>query len=215
LTSSLKENKIHRDSGDIKMKLENEAVVVFDLETTGLYPRGEHPKNYHKFGRMLSIAWKLVAKKTGRVLTQQYYVIKVDKDVDLGRVDIHHITREEVDRVGVELSIVLDRFFENLNRASSLIAHNAEFDTTILKSELYRSERYSDLEMMKTKRVVCTMKLTTPILKIPSQWGGYKWPKLAELYEYLFNESFEDAHHAMADVEALTKIYKELISRGS
>src|SRR5690606_8051357 len=41
--------------------------------------------------------------------------------------------------------------------------------------------------------------------------GKFKWPKLEELYQKLFNEKFEEAHNAAADVVATTRCFFELI----
>ena len=44
------------------------------------------------------------------------------------------------------------------------------------------------------------------------KYGGYKSPKLIELYKYVFNEEFENAHSADADVDACAKCYFQMIS---
>ena len=43
--------------------------------------------------------------------------------------------------------------------------------------------------------------------------GKFKPPKLMELYEYLFEKQFQDAHNAAADVEATTMCFFELLRR--
>jgi len=52
------------------------------------------------------------------------------------------------------------------------------------------------------------------MLKIPDPKWGYKWPKLQELHNHLFGESFEEAHNAMADIEATKKCFIELVKLG-
>ena len=41
----------------------------------------------------------------------------------------------------------------------------------------------------------------------PFNWRDYKIPKLSELYEFLFKETFEGAHNAEADVTATARCY--------
>lgn len=41
-----------------------------------------------------------------------------------------------------------------------------------------------------------------------------KWPKLGELYRFLFNKDFEGAHDAMFDVIALKECFFEMAKRG-
>ena len=49
---------------------------------------------------------------------------------------------------------------------------------------------------------------STDLLKLPGGRGGkFKPPKLMELYESLFEEQFQEAHNAAADVEATTRIF--------
>lgn len=66
------------------------------------------------------------------------------------------------------------------------------------------------------KHCVCTMQSSTDFCAIPSNsyYGGYKWPKLEELYRKLFGRMFDDAHDALADVSATKECYFELRRRG-
>ena len=58
---------------------------------------------------------------------------------------------------------------------------------------------------------------TTNICKIKNPRGGYKWPKLEELFGYLFYNrtdiSIDGAHDAMNDVLITAKCYIELKRR--
>lgn len=58
------------------------------------------------------------------------------------------------------------------------------------------------------------MKATVSYCKIPNKYGGYKWPKLQELHEKLFGYEFDDAHDALADIEATFKCYWKLRKLG-
>jgi hypothetical protein len=49
---------------------------------------------------------------------------------------------------------------------------------------------------------------------LPRKNGGYKPPKLIELHEILFGESFVGAHDAAADVRACARCFFELKKRG-
>ena len=55
------------------------------------------------------------------------------------------------------------------------------------------------------------MLASTNYCAIPGSYGKFKWPKLQELYVKLFNEKFEGAHDALADIEATVKCYFELV----
>jgi hypothetical protein len=61
----------------------------------------------------------------------------------------------------------------------------------------------------------CTMIKSTSICKLPAAKGrGYKWPKLEELYQFLFNKKFDGAHDAAADVKAAAECFFAMVARG-
>ena len=101
--------------------------------------------------------------------------------------------------------------------ADLLVAHNLDFDRTMIVAELFRMRQWESLLAAKQAFVekpgFCTMKATTPICKLPGKFGNdYKWPKLQEAYKHLFNEEFQGAHDAMADVRACARVYYSLPS---
>ena len=53
---------------------------------------------------------------------------------------------------------------------------------------------------------------TAAMCQIPGGRGGkFKLPTLNELYAFLFNDTFDEAHNATADVEATTRAFLELL----
>ena len=61
------------------------------------------------------------------------------------------------------------------------------------------------------------MQRSTNFCAIPnpnSYYGGYKWPKLEELYRKLFGRMFDNAHDALADVVATKECFFALKQRG-
>ena len=64
--------------------------------------------------------------------------------------------------------------------------------------------------MLDFKSLFCTMKSSTNLCRLPGRYGNFKWPKLTELYKFLFNEEMEGAHDAMVDVRATRKCYYRL-----
>ena len=104
--------------------------------------------------------------------------------------------------------------------AEKIIAHNGYFDISITKANVWR-EIESDVfrattikSFHKDKRIDTMMKtIKFCALPFPNGRGGFKWPKLEELYFKLFNESFP-AHNAKEDVLATERCYLELVKRG-
>jgi hypothetical protein len=70
------------------------------------------------------------------------------------------------------------------------------------------------MDELLTKSTFCTMEKSTNLVKLPGKYGKYKWPKLVELYKFLFNEELTGAHDALVDILATRRCYYELLKRG-
>jgi DNA polymerase III epsilon subunit-like protein len=91
-----------------------------------------------------------------------------------------------------------------MNKSDVVIGHNLSYDMSMLKWEAERCKVAFDFRSLKT---FCTMKQTS---NVEGLHVGGKYPKLAELYRFIFNEDFDNAHNAMADIEATQKCFCEL-----
>lgn len=188
--------------------------LFFDVETTGLPPRKANPETYEQYNscRVVSIAWVLRDKKT--VYSQRYAVTDPGiPDEKIGAEFVHGISREIVDAYGEDISVVLADFVKDMKRSDKIVAHNLEFDKSVLSAELFRMGLVDEARRLMNFKNLCTMKSTTNLVKIPNAYGSFKWPKLEELYKFLFGHVFENAHHAMCDVDALVECYYRLVER--
>lgn len=190
--------------------------LFFDVETTGLPPRKANPQTFEQYDscRVVSIAWVLRDEKT--VYSQRYAVTDpgIPGDV-VGAEFVHGISREVLDKYAKTSAAVMADFVEDVKRAGRIVAHNLDFDRSVLSAELFRMKREEDAQLLMTCNSLCTMKSTTNLVKIPTAYGSYKWPKLEELHNFLFGELFENAHHAMCDVDALVACYYRLLQNHS
>lgn len=185
--------------------------LFFDTETTGV------PRNYkapatdtRNWPRMVQLAW-LLTDGAGKQLSQGEFIIKPDGfTIPVEASKIHGITQERALVEGVELRRAVDAILADLARASVLIAHNVQFDEKILGAELIRLGLPNHVE---TKPRRCTMQSATDYCALPGPYG-YKWPKLQELHQKLFAESFDGAHDALVDVKACARCYFELVRLG-
>ena len=76
-------------------------------------------------------------------------------------------------------------------------------------AEFFRAQIETSLMNEKT---IDTKEVSTDFCAIPGGRGGkFKWPTLTELHIKLFDEGFNEAHNASADVEATTRCFLELI----
>ncbi|MCB0476023.1 MAG: DNA polymerase III subunit alpha, partial [Flavobacteriaceae bacterium] len=187
--------------------------LIFDTETTGL------PKNYNapvsdtdNWPRCVQIAWQL-HDKYGDLIEHQDFLIKPEGfNIPFDAEQIHGISTELAKAQGEQLETVLHLFNEALSKAAYVVGQNIGFDLKIMGSEFFRCEietKLNDLPVLDT----CT-ETTAELCKIPGGRGGkFKLPTLTELHAFLFNETFDEAHNATADVEATTRCFFELIRR--
>ena len=181
--------------------------LFFDTETTGV------PKDYRapaiEWPRMVQLAW-LVHDENREIIGKGNYIIKPEGfDIPKAAADIHGITTEIALEKGSDLERVLETFKVQLDKTKYIIGHNVSFDRKILRGELLREKiEYDSSEKIK----ICTMMLSTKFCAIPNKFG-FKWPKLQELHEKLFDKEFEDAHDAMADITATARCFWELVDK--
>lgn len=117
--------------------------------------------------------------------------------------DIHGVTDELVDSVGVSYKVALGMFNNLAKRADRLVAHNTEFDDLIVRAAYSRIA--APQQTLWNLPKVCTMKSSESVLKLPGKYG-YKWPSLAEAHQHFTGEGFEGAHDAMVDVRACARV---------
>ena len=187
--------------------------LIFDTETTGL------PRNYNapisdtdNWPRCVQIAWQLHGKY-GELIEHQDFLIKPEGfNIPFDAEQIHGISTQLAIEKGEALESVLKLFNEALTKADYVVGQNIEFDLKIMGCEFFRKEidtKLNDLPLLDT----CT-ETTAELCKISGGRGGkFKLPTLTELHEFLFNDRFDEAHNATADVEATTRCFFELVRR--
>jgi DNA polymerase III epsilon subunit-like protein len=122
---------------------------------------------------------------------------------------VHGITTARAIEKGQPLPQVVAEFGQVLARSDAVIAHNLEFDETVVRCEAYRvgvQLPFDDVVGF------CTMKATTELCRLPFASGrGYKYPTLAELHTYCFGQSHKQAHDSVGDVDAVVRVVQYLL----
>jgi len=187
--------------------------LIYDTETTGL------PKNWNapltdseNWPRMVQISWQ-VHGKNGELIEVNNYIIKPEGyEIPYAVVKVHGITTERANKQGVDLTFVLKEFNKALKNCEYVVGHNIGFDNNIIGAEFIRKEVRTKLD---TYPVIDTKDDSVQYCALPKPRGnGFKWPKLGELHQKLFNEEFAEAHNAAADVDATARCFFELCKRG-
>jgi DNA polymerase III epsilon subunit-like protein len=186
--------------------------LFFDTETTGL-PKNwnESPRNFDNWPRLVQIAWSNYDEH-GNKLAEHNYIIKPKGfEIPKEASDIHKITTERANLMGVELSYALDMFTKTLENTKTLVAHNISFDKAIIGAELIRAGKEEFYDVIKNIDKICTMQSSTKYCNLPGP-RGIKWPRLEELHNVLFPgvEIENDLHDALVDVRVMVDCFNEL-----
>ena len=188
--------------------------LVFDTETTGLPKKWNAPiSDSDNWPRCIQLAWQLHDIK-GDLVSNHSYLLKPDGfTIPYEAEKIHGISTELANKIGKNIDEVLKLFVHDYNKCGFLVGHNVKFDINIIGAELYRIGHSIDI----TKKDVLDTcnELTANVCKLPGGRGGkYKFPTLIEIYSFLFQEKFNEAHNASADVEATSRVFFELVRKG-
>jgi DNA polymerase-3 subunit epsilon len=183
-------------------------VCAYDTETTGL-PDWKNPSDSHHQPHLVQLAAILADEDTGKVISTLDLIIQPDGwDIPQEVADIHGITNEIANEVGVNEMIAVALFLQMVGSAKRL-AHNRTFDQRIIRiaTKRYFPENVQE-KWAEKENHDCTMIMAKPIMQMePKGRYGYKSPKLSEAYQHFMGKELQDAHSAIADARACLDIY--------
>jgi DNA polymerase-3 subunit epsilon len=182
--------------------------LFFDTETTGFINKGLAPDD-PKQARVCQLG-ALLTDKAGRTMAQLDVLIKpTNWTISPRLTEIHGISHEMAVAYGIPALEALEMFESFLHRAEVIVSHNFTFDRDMIQLEHKAAGVVASIFSQKAN--CCTMMNSIDICKIPHpSRGGYKWPKLQEIYVKLFEREFNNAHNAMADVVACKEVFFEI-----
>lgn len=187
-------------------------ILIIDVETSGLPPRNAPYTDIEKYknARVVQFSYVVCDAKTLEQIDIIDHVIKAE-DFYITNSQFHWVTDQISHDKGIPFADAAQELAKYLVNVTHILAHNADFDVNIIKSELFRNPAlHSIIEELNKKTVICTMKTTMKMVNVRNRYG-IKYPTLAELYAYVFNgEPLENAHNAKYDVIYLHKAIKEL-----
>jgi len=180
--------------------------IAFDFETSGL-PKGRKPVTRETLGqydtcRAVSLSAARFSSRGRLVDTFDAMILPTDFTISPGSVAIHGITEEMAKSKGRPFLQVFADFMTFIGpRTKILVAHNAKFDTSVLRSEMLRHD--IDLSNIEDLKFRCTLELYRERFLKPIRLGV--------LYEEIFGEQFENAHNSLADCIACGRVYPYVI----
>ena len=185
--------------------------LIFDTETTGLPKRWDAPlSDSENWPRCVQVAWQ-IHNKNGELVSQKSFLIKPNGfSITYESEKVNGISTALAEKQGASLENVLDEFHDAINQVEYIVGHNISFDRNILGAEFLRLG-LNDVLVEKKLIDTCTEE-TAHLCKLKGGRGGkFKLPTLSELYVFVFEENFDEAHNAAADVEATSRVFLELL----
>lgn len=198
------------------------AFLFFDVETTGLPLASQlptHPKQPHvtQLGAILEKGGIDVLTIDALILPENWPVQDCGNLIGARATELTGITDQMCFEKGIPIADAIEWYMIAQANADFLVCHNTAFDSKLIGYEFARlNNTMPPAAVHGGKDFLCTMKATTPILKLPKKDGraGNKWPKLSEAYLYYFKKALENAHSAIVDISATREIFNVLVNQG-
>ena len=171
--------------------------IFIDTETTGLL---------HENCRIVSICW--IVCQHDKIIDQSYFLVKPDGfKIPAKSTAIHGITQTEAENKGYSVKLILTKFEKALESCKSIVAHNVDFDVAVILKECQLYNLSSLSELIDNRHAICTMRKGMEVM------NKKKWPKLADLYAYLYGEPITNAHNALSDTLHCLKCYLKMFPK--
>jgi DNA polymerase-3 subunit epsilon len=183
--------------------------LYFDTETSD-YSTPDAPSLPVELAAVLGDEDRVVAT-LAVVLSQTQWPGVRENPVAERVISIHGISPRMCAVYGEAPIIVLEMFRRMVAKAQAVVAHNVEFDLSVMNGAFAAMQ----LPGVAWPPAHCTMRASAPVVRIPSGGryaiGGYKAPKLAEAYRYFARKDLTNAHNALTDVYACRLVHRGLL----
>jgi DNA polymerase III epsilon subunit-like protein len=213
-----------------KLPIQGTEIIVYDLETTGLYARGDKPSDPVPEGGWDDLVEVSAIKyKDGQVIDRFYGLVNPRKTIppEVEALSNYKLTNAKVKAEGLPTEVVVTRFFEFIGKEPLLVGHNAKwFDTKFMRAicDRYNFPEFKD--RLNYDRIVDTKIIAQkmfPELVWKKDENGNGIPptpgpdspqsaKLTKIAEF-FGFNTDGAHEAENDVAMCAKIFYKMVEK--
>jgi DNA polymerase-3 subunit epsilon len=133
--------------------------LIFDVETTGLIPKPNpakaNPPRLTECPYIIQLSYVIFNIVSNRVehAVNKYISIPDEIEISSRITEITGITREILTEKGVPIVQVLEQFYESYLKCDMVVAHNLDFDKSMVHIEIARNE----LAIHESPTAVCPM----------------------------------------------------------
>jgi DNA polymerase III epsilon subunit-like protein len=199
-------------------------IMIFDVETTGLLPKRDTiTKTKPRLEDMpYIIQLSFIIYNVNECYIEKKYnaYINIPETIPISEkiTEITGITRDICNERGVSICDVLCDFYKDYSTVDCIVAHNIEFDRTMVQIEIERNFKHIEVKIPQMLNVFhpvflssrgidvhCTMKESIHICNIMMESKHdptkkfKKFPKLEELYYTLFRTTPGNLHNSLVD----------------
>lgn len=192
--------------------------IVLDTETTGIIRNWKnHLDVINIQPEVIELAYFILDSKDCIVKKRNYYIKPMKMSISNKSQDIHGITREYLKDKGKNVKRVLKLLQHDIQDVTTIIGHNILFDIKMVEIECKRNSIHIDFGKLGK---ICTMKTGMYYTKMPIKnitsiglitlRSNYKYPKLGELYQQLYDTVPFYLHNAYMDIKYTYLCYIKL-----
>ena len=113
--------------------------MIFDTETTGLLPKCDVPIENKPY--ILQLSYVLYDEDKQIVVEEYNHYIKLDMTIEIDKtaMEVHKITKDKLQNVGIPIEEVLTQFYKDYRRSTRIVGHNIAFDIQMVLIEVERN----------------------------------------------------------------------------
>lgn len=193
-------------------------VLILDTETSGLSnSKNVKPETLHLWPFIVQFSYIIINLETYKIVKVYDSIVKVKSYnvITEESTNLHGITNEISLLKGKNKNTVLTEFCNDIENVDLIVAHNMNFDISVIKAEMMRliSEEKDQItkqkfdtnleKISKLTNLYCTMQESIDLCKIEkvnSRGKYFKFPSLLELHKKLFDKEPKNLHNSLNDI---------------
>ena len=136
----------------------HQRVMVFDTETTGLMPKHKAGTPFpptEAYPHIMQFSWIVYNVLENKIeeIVDEYVQIPKTVPISPESIQVHGITREISDEKGKPITTLLAKFFVAYMKCDCIVAHNLQFDSEMVRKEMWRNRVELEMKLANKDRV--------------------------------------------------------------